>query len=386
MSALEERIRRGLGADVTVSVDDMLSAAAAGARRSRRQQRWAAGVSAAAAVLAVTVGTLAVTRDGNGAQHPVGPSTPSETRTGTPVPGDPNAGARLQSADEYLAGVSPACGTCQDGVPIEFDQSTGRMLLGWWDAAGGRIFRLAVVGPDGVVADLSCPRDFPCVSEDAYLSGSAILGPGEGELSIQLANKEVQVVGYDGSVRRTIDLSATLPEDQDVFDLAWSPDGTRLAVKADDPHVWLLDREGGAAQLVYTSTPGKAPEGGTRPTATVSGLVWSPDGSRLGLTETFGARFGHRWKIFEQRVVSLQLPDPGKDGSGQASTLYEHEIDPPTEDSEDLGAFAAWSPDGKRVAVSVPGHELELSADDGSVLAEHPSIDGYYLVWPASQQ
>lgn len=383
MSALEERIRRGLGADVMVPVDDMLSAAAAGAERSRRQQRWAAGVSAAAAVLVVIVGGLALTRDGNDAQHPVGPSTPSETGTRTPVPGDPDAGAQLQSADAYVASVSPACGTCEDGVPIEFDQSTGRLLLGWWDAAGGGPVRLAVVGPDGLVADLSCPGDFPCASEDAYLSGSVILGPGEGELSIQLANKELQVVGHDGSVRRTIDLSAALPEDQDVVDLAWSPDGTRLAVKADDRHVWLLDRDGAAAQLVHTSTPGTVPAGGSQPDAQVSGLGWSPDGSRLGLTETFGARFDNRWKIFAQRVVSLQLPDPGTSGPARARTLYEHEIDPPTDRSRDLVAFGAWSPDGTRVAVTVPDHVLEVSADDGSVRAEHPPIDGYFLVWPA---
>ncbi|HET7734635.1 MAG TPA: hypothetical protein VFK52_01550 [Nocardioidaceae bacterium] len=385
MTALEERIRRGLGADVTVSVDDMISAAAAGARRSRRQQRWAVGVSAAAAMLAVTVGALAVTRGGNGAQDPVGPATPSVTRTETPVPGDPNAGGQLQSADEYLAGVSPVCGTCQDGVPIEFDQSTGRMLLGWWDADGGRPVRLAVVGPDGLVADLSCPDDFACGSEDSYLYGLARLGPGEAELSIPVADKVVQIVGHDGSVRRTIDLSAAIPEDQDVVDLAWSPDGTRLAVKADDRHVWLLDRESGAAQLVYTSTPGTVPAGAREPDAQVSGLGWSPDGSRLGLTETFGARFDNRWMIFAQRVVSLQLPEPGTRGPGRARTLYEHEIDPPTDRSRDLVAFGAWSPDGTRVAVTVPDQVLEVSADDGSVLAEHPPIDGYFLVWPAGK-
>ena len=41
-----------------------------------------------------------------------------------------------------------------------------------------------------------------------------------------------------------------------------------------------------------------------------------------------------------------------------------------------------WSPDGRRVAVMVPGHVLELSADDGSVLARHPSLKSSYAVWP----
>ena len=48
-----------------------------------------------------------------------------------------------------------------------------------------------------------------------------------------------------------------------------------------------------------------------------------------------------------------------------------------------------WSPDGARVAVTVFGQVLELSADDGSVLAGHPVMEGDVpietlrpLVWP----
>ena len=90
MSALEERIRRGLGADVTFSADDIISAAAARAQRSRRQQRWAVGIGAAAAVLTVTVGVLAVVRGNDTTAPPVGPSpspTPSVTYE-SPGPGD----------------------------------------------------------------------------------------------------------------------------------------------------------------------------------------------------------------------------------------------------------------------------------------------------------
>lgn len=90
MSALEDRIRRGLSAEVAVSVDDVIAAAAAGARRTRRQQRWLVEIGAAAAVLAVIVGALAVTRDSVNTAPPVGPPpspTPSVTYE-SPGPGD----------------------------------------------------------------------------------------------------------------------------------------------------------------------------------------------------------------------------------------------------------------------------------------------------------
>lgn len=90
MSALEERIRRGLGADVAASADDLISAAAAGAQRTRRKQQWTVGIGTAAAVLTVVVGALAVTRGSERTAPPVGPP-PSETPSVTyesPGPGD----------------------------------------------------------------------------------------------------------------------------------------------------------------------------------------------------------------------------------------------------------------------------------------------------------
>jgi hypothetical protein len=65
--------------------------------------------------------------------------------------------------------------------------------------------------------------------------------------------------------------------------------------------------------------------------------------------------------------------------------LYDYETRP-----FDYAAFM-WAPDGTRVAVRVPDYVLELSPDDGRVLARHPfecqmSSDVCYdLIWPAKQ-
>lgn len=75
MTELEDRIRRGLGANVSVSVDDLISAAAAGAQRSRRRHRWAVGVGAAGATLATTA-AIAIATLPNGS-HKSGPPQPA---------------------------------------------------------------------------------------------------------------------------------------------------------------------------------------------------------------------------------------------------------------------------------------------------------------------
>ena len=91
MNAIEDRIRRGLDADVSVSTHALFEAAAAGAMRRRRQQRWAVGAAAvcATAVTAVAVALAAVPDGESKKPGPVdNPTLPLETPnvTSTPPP------------------------------------------------------------------------------------------------------------------------------------------------------------------------------------------------------------------------------------------------------------------------------------------------------------
>jgi hypothetical protein len=102
------------------------------------------------------------------------------------------------------------------------------------------------------------------------------------------------------------------------------------------------------------------------------------------------------------RAVSLLLPEPGEEGPGAATTLYEYATR-----SFD-GAAVPWSPDEARVAVRNRTHELsttgtrrswrdcdkvlELSAEDWSGLAQHSfecadeSSFWSPLIWPARER
>jgi hypothetical protein len=46
----------------------------------------------------------------------------------------------------------------------------------------------------------------------------------------------------------------------------------------------------------------------------------------------------------------------------------------------DWAGNVAWSPDGTRIAVRTRNHITEISAKDGSVIAQHPHIGGW-LIW-----
>ena len=380
MTALEERIRRGLGADVTVSVDDILSAAAAGARRSHRQQRWAAGVSAAAAVMTVVVGALVVTRGNENTSPPVGPS-PSPTRTTDTA--NPMVNGQIQSTDEYLRRIGAACGGCYwPGSP--FDQDAGTVLLIDPEPDGDpAIGGIRVIGRDGLMVRLSCPDDFACPA------GYAIsLGPGADEFSVLARQDEVQVVALDGTVRRRIDLSVALDEDGDTFveALAWSPDGDRLAVGIAGPglrRIWLFDRDGSEPHVAYTASASKR-----FPRLALTRIAWSPDGSRLGFVEgrwNMAAEFGRPESEIDEstKAVSLSVSEAERGEQDAATTLYEYPKPHPVYDDDAPEVFL-WSPDGTRVAIRFYDQFLELATDDGSILAEHPFVGGD-LIWPARQ-
>jgi hypothetical protein len=306
-------------------------------RERRHRNGRVAGLAAAAVVVAVIVGALAITRDGSDSQRPIGPSTPTEKTTQTTAPANAMVNGRIQDIEDYLTRARPACDDCyvEGGA---FNQDTGTLLVTSRrrDVLGGPV-GISVVGADGLHADLSCPGDFACRTQ----SGAETLGPGADELTVSSSDGEVQVIGYDGTVRRTIDLSAVLDESSEVGDLAWSPDGSRLAVitsRCPAPvggtcpsefssdgrvaHVWLVDRDGGDPQRVHTASY-TGPLGGKHPLAYIWSLEWSPDGRRLGFIEEL-ARLGGVEESLSIRAVSLLLPEPGQEGPGTAMTLYDY--------------------------------------------------------------
>lgn len=186
-------------------------------------------------------------------------------------------------------------------------------------------------------------------------------------------DETASVVAFDGTVRRTIDLTATLTDGGEVVGLDWSPGGRNLAVvtwSSAGVRIWLTGEAGHAPELAAAaaSTSGRA----------WGNPQWSTDGQKLLLELYSGGLYGSDVILF--RVVS---PD-GAAGPAIAERLYH------SNRHFDCAGNVAWSPDGTRVAVRtrVAGgrrHQITvISAGDGSVVDQRSDIGGW-LIWPAKE-
>jgi hypothetical protein len=390
--SIDQRIREGLRSTndeiPTPDLSSALSVVTEGDRSSRRRKAVVTGFAAAAAVTAVIAGLAGLGDQDDDSRRPGDPTTQTPTET----PGPSMVNGRIQTVDSYLAD-SP----CQDWGAFrsaELDQPTGRVVLAWIDLCGtGReqgVRQLVVLAPSDRLADLTCGAQLACPAGDDW---DASFGPGETDLSVSGGTQEVLVIDFDGEIRRTIDLSSHLGKTESILDLVWSPDRSQLAVvtseltprTADEPNgqlsnLWLVSRDGGDPRLIHTSAYTGPLEGGYHPLGYLWSVAWSPDGRRLGFIEEH-ARIGHYEESTSIEAVSLSLTDQGT--VDEETTLYDYTARP-----FDYAAFL-WSPDGTRVAVRIPDHVLELSAEDGSVLARRPfpctmNDSGCApLVWPA---
>lgn len=362
------------------------------------RRRTMRGREAIALVLLLPLLLAGCSRPGSTPKDSGEPSQSPVEPTQTTAPGNAVLNGRIQQVQKYLAraGARPAfCKARRTCDEISFDQDS-RTLLVQRFSPRGITKRLRVVSSDGQVARLTCPDDFPCPARYPGHGHVETLGPEPDELSVWgpgywSADETVQVLAFDGTVRRTIDLSTVVTgRDEAVPDLVWSPDGTRLAVTTHgreredgvlSGHIWLVDTDGGEPQRVYSTSYAEersALAGLQVLDGFISNIAWSPDGSRLGFVQTHTGQ--PRPRKTPIRAVSLQLPKPGAEGPGTVRTLYEDALTL-SEWYETSEAFL-WSPDGTRVAVRTRRHVLELSAEDGSVLATHPLIEGW-LIWPA---
>ena len=192
------------------------------------------------------------------------------------------------------------------------------------------------------------------------------------------------MIGFDGTVRRTLDVTAAITEGEEVRGLRWSADGSRLAVvtvqqleEAFVTQVWLLDRESGDAQLAYSLSfdathwaRGATAAEGAGAIWTAGSWGWSPDGQSL-LLDVYVSQTG-------ADVVVLHLQPDGATEPVIAHTVYR------SNRHFDWAGNVAWSPDGTRIAVRTHQSITEISAEDGRVIAQHPHLNGW-LIWPARQ-
>lgn len=335
-----------------------------GTARGKVVRAVAAGVLAAA-VAACTGSGVPPGRQAAGPSRGPAPAT-AETAAASPtVPLIVNG--RITSARRHLrtnVGV-------YNWLDFEGASDTGLYVsYGFCDACRPRritVARLTVVPLTGPETTVTCTDGVPCRARND--GNAATLGPGADEVSVESGDRTIAVIGYDGVLRRRLDLTATVPRGGDIGWLAWSPDRSRLAIltgrASRGSDIWLVEGDG-APQLAYS---------GTNPF--MFRPAWSPDGQRLLVDRMISRRHGHAFRDSGADVVVL---DRSPDGSSPAMTpqvLYR------SNRGFDEAGNLAWSPDGTRIAVRTATGVAEISAEDGRVLARHPYSrrTSGWLIW-----
>ena len=364
-----------------------------GRRRLARRRSLAAGGAALAVAGIVLTASLVSRSDLDGAPDPARTPTPTPSETHTAIDLFLPVNGPITSAERYL-GVEASGYAWRSFDPVS---QTGLFVTGGdSNSPFHSVEGLAIVERPSDPSRLFCAQnDLPCSPEDTLASYVATLGPGAHEVTVESGDGTAQVIGLGDTVpllRRTIDLTATITGGEEISGLRWSPDGSRLAVLTDqfldDDHArvtraWLVDREGGGdPQLAYSLwldqiSPIKhagSDFDGEGAIWTASAWGWSPDGQTLLLDVRTGE--------YGADVVLLHAPP---DGPATAQTLYH------SNRYFDWTGNLAWSPDGTRIAVRtrVPGTSMkhrvtEISAEDGSVIAQHPHNPDW-LIWVAKE-
>ena len=358
---MEHELRRMFeikGAEMSVP-----STLSPGLRNGVRKQRMIMGGLVAAAAVAVVIAGFAGARSLSNDAAPLRPAEESEKAA------EAMSNGPILHSDAngmfWLGGIAPPPPTEDPTYHWHaFDQDSGSFLY----ARSGKE-RVWIVDEDGLVAEVDCPASSSCGDMEM-----ATFGPASDEITLPSADaSSVHVLGLDGTLHGTLDISGATTSGQDLVDLAWSPDGSRLALSTEfdltkkcragnEPcgRVWILDGEVGEPHAVYTE--------GADERSALRDLAWSPDGDTVALVSgpMGGICTGREpWPrlvalhVAQEQAVSAETLHVYDDGALNSCILAKH---------YSLSFPFAWSPDGTRIAVTQGGGIAEISTEDGEVL------------------
>jgi Tol biopolymer transport system component len=152
-----------------------------------------------------------------------------------------------------------------------------------------------------------------------------------------------------------------------VGDLAWSKDGSRLAVISGVAcgesgghyytehyeHLWVMNADGSDARLVALKIPAYRGASGSNP-YNFAECDWSPDGGRLAITASYiddTAAYGESFTLLLVDVSSGEVREVG----GSSEDLY--------------WGTVSWHPDGSEIVVSAHSEDnawfLAFDSDSG---------------------
>ena len=205
------------------------------------------------------------------------------------------------------------------------------------------------ISPDRAVYDLpslAWPRISPDGKRIAYVRNQANRETGKPEGHIWL-------VDADGSGRRRLTYTGTRNGDP-----VWSPDGSKLAFTSlrdgDKPFcIAVLGLDGGEPQIV------------SRHAVPVSGLAWSPDGSHIAYAATVDPENPEETPRDPKAPAAVRVVkriDYKQDGIGFVNDVRNQifTVDVASGERRQLTSAAndhlgpAWSPDGTKIAVTLP--------------------------------
>lgn len=192
---------------------------------------------------------------------------------------------------------------------------------------------------------------------------------------------EIFVMNADGSNNRrlTMSQSASLSDNDWVFQPTWSPNGTQLAFVTDgssyNPTLWVMNKDGSGRRQLLSATAFQE---------AADSMSWAPDGRRLAVT-AFGAEISQIVLLDITRGVTQAATEAARGAfdpawapdnltlayavrEGNRTDLRLRRLDGSPEVEVSRGGLSrapAWSPEGRQLAfISSRGGSFELYVVD----------------------